>query len=465
MPIFWRRVTLTALLLSLPFSNAVAEDHAEYFDEPFASGPEVTEACLACHDGDAAEVMATTHWTWSALQTWEGAKDPQERGKANSINNFCIAVGGNWPRCTSCHAGYGWKDASFDFTDETRVDCLVCHDRSGTYRKQPDGAGAPVADVDLLVAARSVGPSGPENCGACHFYGGGGDHVKHGDLDSSLLDATRDYDVHMASDGAGFACQDCHTTEDHQIRGNAFAVSPAHESPIGCIDCHDAEPHEQVFLNDHQRLACQTCHIPFFAKDRPTMVEWDWSVAGEDRPAQLDEYGLPTYDKKKGSFRWEQNVAPTYAWYDGSSDAHRIEDPIDPAQPVHLTRPIGAKDVEAAQIHPFKVHRGRQIYDRERKVLIVPKLYGEGGYWKDLDWDQAARLGMASVGQPYSGQYGFVDTVMYWRINHMVVPGASALRCIDCHGQGERMDWVALGYGDDPIRLRRAARDAKYEEQ
>lgn len=456
---------VAVLLLWLPLSATAAEDHSEYFDTPFASGPEVTETCLGCHTDAATEVMATTHWTWSALQTWEGGSGPEERGKINSINNFCIAVGGNWPRCTSCHAGYGWKDASFDFTDESRVDCLVCHDGSGTYRKQPDGAGAPAADVDLLAVARSVGPTSAETCGSCHFYGGGGDHVKHGDLDSSLLGAAREYDVHMSPEGAGFGCQDCHTAEAHQIRGNSFAVSPGHENPIGCIDCHDAEPHGEPYLDAHQKLACQTCHIPFFAKERPTMVEWDWSVAGEDRPAESNEFGLPTYDKKKGAFRWEQNVAPTYAWYGGRSSALRIEETIDPEQPVHLTRPLGSKDEAAAQIHPFKVHRGRQIYDRDRKVLIVPKLYGKDGYWDSLDWDQAARLGMASVDQPYSGQYGFVDTVMYWRINHMVVPGESALECVDCHGRGERMDWVALGYGDDPIRLRRAERDAKYEAQ
>jgi mono/diheme cytochrome c family protein len=38
---------------------------------------------------------------------------------------------------------------------------------------------------DLTQIAQHVGKPGRANCGACHFSGGGGDAVKHGDLDSS----------------------------------------------------------------------------------------------------------------------------------------------------------------------------------------------------------------------------------------------------------------------------------------
>jgi hypothetical protein len=36
-------------------------------------------------------------------------------------------------------------------------------------------------------------------------------------------------------------------------------------------------------------------------------------------------------------------------------------------------------------------------------------------------------------------------------INHEVVPAAQALRCLDCHREGGRMDWAALGYDGDPL--------------
>ncbi len=34
------------------------------------------------------------------------------------------------------------------------------------------------------------------NCGSCHFNGGGGNNVKHGDLDESLYNPTETTDVH-----------------------------------------------------------------------------------------------------------------------------------------------------------------------------------------------------------------------------------------------------------------------------
>jgi hypothetical protein len=39
---------------------------------------------------------------------------------------------------------------------------------------------------------------------------------------------------------------------------------------------------------------------------------------------------------------------------------------------------------------------------------------------------------------------------MYWKVNHMVVPKAQALKCDDCHEANGRLDWKALGYGSDP---------------
>jgi hypothetical protein len=49
----------------------------------------------------------------------------------------------NEPRCTSCHAGYGWTDMNYDFTKQDNVDCLACHDNTGTYKKFGTDAGHP----------------------------------------------------------------------------------------------------------------------------------------------------------------------------------------------------------------------------------------------------------------------------------------------------------------------------------
>ena len=40
---------------------------------------------------------------------------------------------------------------------------------------------------------------------------------------------------------------------------------------------------------------------------------------------------------------------------------------------------------------------------------------------------------MKRVGLPYSGKYGFIETEMYWPINHMVSPKTSTVACTECH--------------------------------
>ena len=39
---------------------------------------------------------------------------------------------------------------------------------------------------------------------------------------------------------------------------------------------------------------------------------------------------------------------------------------------------------------------------------------------------------------------------MHWKVNHMVVPKAEALKCDDRHGKDGRMERKALGYAGDP---------------
>jgi hypothetical protein len=74
-------------LLLIGFSgSALAADHSGFFEGPLNSGPDVTKACLDCHEDAATEVMATSHWTWSVEQSIDGKK--VNRGKVNALNNF-----------------------------------------------------------------------------------------------------------------------------------------------------------------------------------------------------------------------------------------------------------------------------------------------------------------------------------------------------------------------------------------
>jgi len=86
----------------------------------------------------------------------------------------------------------------------------------------PPHSGKKVKPVDLTKVAQNVGKTSRETCGACHFYGGGGDGVKHGDMDSSLKMPGRYLDVHMDAKGLNFSCATCHATQGHNIPGSRY---------------------------------------------------------------------------------------------------------------------------------------------------------------------------------------------------------------------------------------------------
>lgn len=401
----------------------------------------VTKNCLSCHAKAGEAILKTSHWKWRGPSPYTvGHESRIDLGKAhNTINNFCININGNWPRCTSCHIGYGWKDQTFDFNDPTKIDCLVCHDTTKTYKKAPPGAGFPKENVDLVRVAQNVGRPTRDTCGMnCHFVGGGGDAVKHGDMNQTLLESSKYTDVHMGvtDGGMNFKCQECHRTRNHMIAGRSISV-PASEGDLSCEYCHTDKPHIGRELIDHhlnnhsEHIACQTCHIPIYSKNKPTKMYWDWSVAGKDIKPSKDKYGMPTYIKKKGAFKWKEAVKPSYMWYNGTVKRYILGDRINTDGVTELNKPMGAFRDPSARIYPFKIHRGKQIADAVHKHLITPKLFG--GFWKHWNWDRAAREGMQAAGLQYSGEYEFVETVMYWGLTHEVIPKEEALSCAECH--------------------------------
>jgi len=330
--------------------------------------------------------------------------------------------------------GYGWKDETFDFTDVSGIDCLVCHDTTGNYSKMGNSCGYPDKEVDLAAVAKGVGAPGRANCGACHWYGGGDNGVKHGDMDDTLKNPSRAHDVHMG--GRDFTCQECHTTTQHRIAGSSTTAAVS-EGVVSCTDCHDKKPHNASApllsqLNDHcDAIACQTCHIPRFAKAVPTVTLWDWS-RGEGAAGQGTEF------------------VPAYAWYNGTHQRHLTGDPANLQGITYLNPPNGSIDDPTAKITPYKLMNGIQPADADYGYLIVPQLFGEG-YFKDFDWKAAAEKGMQAAGLRFSGNITFVRTVMHWRLNHEVVPGKSALSCLDCHHPDGVIDFKALGYEGDPV--------------
>jgi len=426
-------------------------EHLE-IEGPFENGSDVTDTCLQCHEQSAEDFMQTRHWTWSSKQHVYN-KGWIDTGKKHAINNFCYGVASNLSRCTECHAGYGWKDESFDFSDPVNIDCLVCHDRTGTYKRLAGDGGVAHPATNFEQVARNVGKPGRENCGHCHFHGGGAHGVKHGDLEKELINTTQDIDVHMAIGGLNFDCQKCHVAKQHKIRGTTMSASPAGIDKVSCIDCHKPDLHKLDAYNHHAKsIACQTCHIPYFAKVQPTKIYWDWSQAGNKQKKEYDEQGMTSYDPDKGKFIWEKDIMPEYAWFNGVSGVHAWGDKLKPGEPLKLNWPISDKRDLKAKIYPFKIHRGKQIYDSHYNYMINPQLFGSDGFVYTHDWNKTAEQGMKARGLEYSGEYDFTDTLMYLRINHMVAPAKQALNCRDCHGREiKRFDWKKLGYDADPI--------------
>jgi len=458
-----------------PQIGDAASLHKAFFEDREYTG---TESCLACHGEIGDDILTTGHFKWEGVATNLEGFESGIHGKNDIINNFCVAVPTNEGRCTQCHIGYGYKDGSYDFGDRTNIDCFACHDQSGTYVKAPTTAGLPAESVDLQVVAQSVGENGGvptrDSCIFCHAGAGGGDNVKHGDLSTDLVATTREYDVHMGTDGADLSCVACHEVKRDStgaVISHGIGGMPYHSVDEGnmkqCTDCHgdSANIHAgteiAATVSTHDRLACQVCHIPAVARKISTKTEWYWEDAGQDiDPVPIDpDTGRATYDKKKGSFVWETNVRPELLYFNGKWQKTLINEndrfPLD--EPAVLGAPVGDYTDPDAMIYPFKKLIGNQPADANNGTILVPHLFGTAGgpnpYWGKFDWDLAIRDGANRTGQEYTGEFVFLDTISYWSVNHEIAPKEMALGnngCGDCHG-GDQIDWAGLGWTEDPV--------------
>jgi octaheme c-type cytochrome (tetrathionate reductase family) len=459
-------------------------DHSKFeaLQKDFKTGPEVTKACISCHTEAAKQIHKTKHWTWE----WINPENKQRLGKRWVVNNFCTAVASNQAFCAGCHIGYGWKDDSFDFTSQENVDCLVCHDTTGDYRKIQGLAGHPaykqmewpaksgkmIPAVDLQDVAQHVGATSRATCGACHFLGGGGDAVKHGDLDTSLKNPPRYLDVHMDAKGLNFSCGTCHATKGHNIPGSRYTPTSKagghlfmrgrvdESNAATCQSCHDPKPHRNdtiltAKLNEHtDKLACQVCHIPQYARAKATKMTWDWSTAGklspEGKPLNIKDASghHDKYDSKKGNFTYESDVIPEYIWMNGKVKYTLLGDPVNANGVTKINEYGGSPDDGISRIWPVKVFRGKQPYDLETKSLLVPHTAAEYGvkdataFWQNFKWEEALKAGAEAAGRPFGGKFDFVATEMTWPITHMVAPKEDALTCTQCHSKSGRLQGV-----------------------
>jgi hypothetical protein len=494
---------------------------------PFKNGYEVSAKCVTCHASQAADFMGTIHWKWAGAtpQLFEAdgvtPKNPGTLGKSTLINNFCVATPSNDKRCDQCHAGFGGDpdpakpqksargysvfdpantaaDSSIPLTH--RVDCLVCHsDPTAGYAKDPKNFGNPLGTLNLANSAREIVMPTRTNCGACHFYAGGGDNVKL--MGSSLKNPSVAIDVHM---GNGMACSTCHADGKHSIKGAGIHV-PTNVARTDCSDCHGDSPHSklasngEVFDSHTKKIACQTCHIPTFSRGQFGKMDWDWSTAGDNTKGtagvvttKVNDLGQPdpagtavtTYDYIKGNFKWMRNITPAYAWYNGtmmhvttSDKGNFVGKGLSDADRITLGAPVGSATDPTSKIHPFKLMKGRQgVYvDGNNSFTIVPNVFGTASLWgviqapgylfssqatMDTLWGAIFTKGATVAGQiqapavlerfdSVTGKgWDWRYTDLYMDLNHEVAPKTKALgaagACTDCHSATPKIPLCSL---------------------
>ena len=407
--------------------------------------------CLSCHASEAKDVANSTHYRWLGdTPDMLNAPGTQQGKLTNAVNSYCINIEGNWPVCGSCHVGRGLRpdDAAADMTN---VDCLSCHsaEYAGQRKRLPDGSMGVETPTDSMV--RGVHRPTRANCLACHAKAGGGDGVKRGDLSlATITNADSDFDVHMNTGGPDLACQDCHVFENHKTIGKGSDLRPTDDmtrgSELQCITCHSGKDraggHGLTKINDHvARVACQTCHIPEYAKVA-TETHRDWRSHHDGSPADSTAGPGHPYTEKMA------NLTPVYRFWNRLSDNALLgDDALLTYNSGTDTWPTStpAGDVDDGKLYPFKYKTAMQpktVADDRLVALNTFEYLKVSG-----DVGPSIEQGLAAMGYPSDEPYEWVLTDTYQLLNHGVSPSPRALQCNDCHQGGSRMDLQGdLGY-------------------
>ncbi len=150
----------------------------------------------------------------------------------------------------------------------------------------PDSVLLP-AGITAEMAAETVHTTTRGSCLRCHAGGAGADGAKRGDISSALLNPSVELDYHMSPDGQDMSCADCHDAGGHRLKGRGLDIRPNDVADRQTCDnsgCHSAQPHDDFSTtlgssrDKHaMKVACQTCHIPTYAKEVMTESARDWT--------------------------------------------------------------------------------------------------------------------------------------------------------------------------------------------
>mgnify|MGYP001823229947 CR=1 FL=1 len=409
------------------------------------------ETCLQCHENEANEVHGSVMYQWKG-DTPHMVNGEAPQGKiAGGVNSYCINILGNWGVCGNCHVGFGALPEDEATPEQlTNIDCMVCHQKE--YRRtKVDGVFVPDTDnmaISMDEAARTVHKPVRWSCLQCHAKAGGGDAVKRGDLTLAQAYTTdSEFDVHMATTGANLECQECHTFTDHRVAGKGSDLRPTDSDVVlECANCHTDKAsgnHGGSYIDRHTgRVACQTCHIPIYAKDasdstatEATEVHRTWLDSHSEAPPYH-----PVMDKAN-------DLIPEYRFWNRFSDNYLLGDvaTVDSHTGRYPTsRPMGDVADPDAKLYAFKYKTAQQPITNSTSQLIA---LDTSVFFATGDYDAATVQGLVNMGLDAEEPYSWIETDTFQMLNHQVSPSDQALECNECHGSNARMDLQGdLGY-------------------
>jgi cytochrome c len=412
-------------------------------------------ACMDCHDGgnggmQYSQMLDSVHYTWVGPGTDMANDNGSLQGKlTNAMNAYCINILGDWSVCGACHVGRGEKPIEGD-TNKANIDCLMCHNEEYAMSRTrlADGSMGVLTPTDSMVRNPTV-PS-RTNCLKCHAYGGGGNGVKRGDLAWELTtNSDANYDVHMNTAGADLQCTACHSFNGlHKVSGKGSDLRPTDfESEVSCstTECHPGmdsgsghaaagvrgEPDRHV-----ARVACQSCHIPTYAKTATeTHRIWRTHHDGQDAETCSDCAGHP--DRVDVA-----NLTPVYKFWNRISDNYLLGDPakINPDTGNTYQTSVPQGDLNDGKLFPFKYKTSEIAMSTDGKIIAIDTweyLKVSGNVYTSIDSGVAnMRAEGIQIGDFAGDPDGWATSDTYQLINHGVNPAPNVADCTQCHGSG-----------------------------
>ena len=338
----------------------------------------VTAACISCHNERGREVMASSHWNWARQEYIEGRgirDDRQEERPEQLLHRRGRATSPAATSATSATAG-----STRPSTSTTRGTSTAWPATTTAAPTKRTGGGLPRPAVNLNEVAQHVGRPQRANCGTCHFFGGGGNNVKHGDLEKAMFEPRATSTSTWRATARTCSASTATAPRTTRCSGKVYSLSSMNRNRVHLR----AVPHGPAARGRRPERAHAEGGLPDLPHPGVREGErhqdaWDWSTAGRLRD------GKP-FEENDAHGQRHLHVDQGLVHVGGEREARlrlvqRHGRPL-PARR-HRRRPIvrsrintllGSYDDPDAKIVPVKIHRARQIYDPVTKMLIQPKL-------------------------------------------------------------------------------------------